>query len=265
MGCEMGVLGVGHLATALLDGVFKRGVLSPEQVLLSDHVPAQLDRFAAMGCTIASSNVELKAAPRLLLAVRPQSFVDAASSIGDLSSEQLVISVMAGLDSSTIQQALGGACRIVRAMPNTGATFGASMTCLATGAGGNEEDLQWTTNLFNAIGATAKIDESLMSAATAVCGSGPGWIYLLASAMVAGARDVGFDEERSQAMVRQVLRGASLVMDNTSSDLDMLLDSIASAGGTTEAGLDVMRSKGFEEAVRAGIIAARDRGEELSG
>ena len=142
MGCEMGVLGVGHLASALLEGVFKHGVLSPEQVLLSDHVPAQLDRFAAMGCTIASSNAELKTAPRLLLAVRPQSFDEAAAGIGDLSSEQLVISVMAGLDSSTIQQALGGACRVVRAMPNTGATFGASMTCLATGAGGNEEDLQ---------------------------------------------------------------------------------------------------------------------------
>ncbi len=264
MGCELGVLGVGHLASALLDGVFKRGVLSPEQVLLADQAPAQLDRYAAMGCTIASSNAHLKTAPRILLAVRPQSFKEAAASLGDLSSEQLVISVMAGLDSSTIQQALGGACRVVRAMPNTGAAYGASMTCLATGAGGTEQDLQWTTDLFNSIGTTTPIDESLMSAATAVCGSGPGWIYLLASAMVAGARDVGFDEERSQAMVQQVLRGASLVLDNTSSDIDTLLDAVASAGGTTEAGLAVMRSKGFEEAVRAGITAARDRGDELS-
>ena len=136
---------------------------------------------------------------------------------------------------------------------------------MKTAAGGTEQDLQWTTDLFNSIGTTTPIDESLMSAATAVCGSGPGWIYLLASAMVAGARDVGFDEERSETMVRQVLQGASLVLENTSSSLESLLDAVASAGGTTEAGLDVMRTKGFEEAVRAGIIAARDRGEELSG
>ncbi len=264
MGFELGVLGVGHLASALLDGVFKRGVLAPEQVLLSDAHPVHLDRFAAMGCAIASSNADLKAAPRLLLAVRPQSFEEAASTLGPCADDQLVISVMAGLDSGRIRDALGGSCRMVRAMPNTGATYGASMTCVATGEGGTEEDLRWTTDLFDSIGLTTRIEESLMSAATAVCGSGPGWVYLLASSMVAGAREVGFDEAASEAMVRQVLLGASSVLEHSSSDLDALLDAVASKGGTTEAGLAAMRAGGFEEAVRAGIVAARDRGDELS-
>lgn len=265
MGHELGVLGVGHLATALLDGVFKGGVLAPEQVLLADQAPDRLERFAAMGCSIAPANAELKAAQRLLLAVRPQSFDDAASSLGDLKESHLVISVMAGLESTHIQVSLGGSCRVVRAMPNLGAAHGSSMTCMATGQGADEEDLEWACVLFNAIGMTSRIDESLMSAATAVCGSGPGWVYLLAASMAAGARDVGFDDEEAYAMVRQVLKGASQALAATDLDMDSLLDSVASAGGTTEAGLAAMRSKGFEEAVRAGIIAARDRGEELSG
>ena len=152
MTIQLGVLGVGHLASALLNGVFEQGILSPEQVLLLDQDAGRVLPFAERGCQVADDAAALAAAPRLVVAVRPQSFDDAAASAVGLDASHLVISVMAGLDSNRIQTGLGGRCRVVRVMPNTAAAIGESMTTIAAGATATESDLQWTTALFDAVG-----------------------------------------------------------------------------------------------------------------
>ena len=97
MGHELGVLGVGHLATAILQGAFEHGVLEPRSVLLADHDRARLERFASQGCLVVDTPSELNSAPRVLCAVRPQEFTVAAEELGTLGSDHLLISVMAGL------------------------------------------------------------------------------------------------------------------------------------------------------------------------
>ena len=264
MTIQLGVLGVGHLASALLDGVLEHGVVSAEEVLLMDLDAGRTAPFARRGCQVASDAAALAAAPRLLLSVRPQSFADAAGALGALTESNLVISVMAGGTSEHIRSMLGGCCRVVRVMPNTAAAVGESMTTIAAGATATAEDLQWTTTLFDAVGRTCVIDESLMSAATAVCGSGPGWLKLFGSALAKAAMDVGFDADTADRLVRQTLLGAATTVRNSDQSFDALLDAVATAGGTTEAGLAAMRNDGFEDAVRRGVIAARDRGDALS-
>ena len=265
MAIQLSVLGVGHLASALLNGVFEHGILAPEQVLLMDQDASRVLSFAKRGCQVTEDAAALASAPRLMVAVRPQSFDDAAASVVGLDASNLVISVMAGFDSTRIQTGLGGLCRVVRVMPNTAAAIGESMTTIAAGDTATESDLQWTTELFDAVGRTCVIDESLMSAATAVCGSGPGWFKLFAQALSEAAIDVGFDSKTADLLVRQTLFGAAASVRNSEHTLEELLAAVATAGGTTEAGLAVMRSAGFEESVRRGVIAARDRGDELSG
>ena len=265
MTIELGVLGVGHLASGVLKGVFDHGILAPEEVLLADQDPARLSSFAERGCVVCSDNAQLRSAPRILMAVRPQSMHAAAASLGVLDDSHLLISVMAGIGASEVQAACGGACRVVRVMPNTAAAIGQSMTLIAAGVGATDEELHWVTTLFDAVGRTCVIDESLMSAATAVCGSGPGWLKLFALAMVKGACDVGFDAQTADVLVRQTLHGAASALQSSDQSIEALIESVATSGGTTEAGLEVMRSNGFEEAVRRGVIAARDRGDELSG
>ena len=264
MAIQLGVLGVGHLASALLNGVFEHGVLTPDEVLLMELDADRPAAFAGRGCRVAGDAAALASAPRLLLSVRPQSFADAASALGDLDESHLVISVMAGGTSEHIRATMGGACRVVRAMPNTAAAIGESMTTIAAGATATDSDLQWTTTLFDAVGRTCVIDESLMSAATAVCGSGPGWLKLFGLALTEAAMDVGLDADTADRLVRQTLLGAATTVRNSDQSFEALLDAVATAGGTTEAGLDAMRNADFEEAVRRGVIAARDRGDVLS-
>lgn len=265
MSTELGVLGVGHLASSLLNGVFDRGVCAPDEVLIADEDPARLSPFSDLGCVSALNNAELRSSPRILVAVRPQSFEAAAASVGGLDESHLVISVMAGIGAAEVQSTFGGGCRVVRVMPNTAAAIGQSMTTIAPGLGATEEDLSWVTAMFDAVGRTCVIDESMMSAATAVCGSGPGWVKLFALAMSKGACDVGFDAQTADMLVRQTLHGAAAAVQLSDNSIESLLESVATSGGTTEAGLAVMRSNGFEDAVRRGVIAARDRSDELAG
>ncbi|MEE2718311.1 MAG: pyrroline-5-carboxylate reductase [Planctomycetota bacterium] len=263
MGHELGVLGVGHLATAILQGAFEHGVLEPRSVLLADHDHARLEHFAAQGCLVVDSTAELNSAPRVLCAVRPQEFAVAAEELGALGPEHLLISVMAGLGAESIRAALGGDCRVVRTMPNMGALLHCSMTAVSPGPGANADDIEFVDRLFGAVGLVADVEERLLSAATAVSGSGPGWVYLLAAAMVEAAESVGFDPSLSDTMVRQTILAAARNLEASDRSIESLLDGIASKGGTTEAGLAAMREHGFVDAVRAGIVAARDRGDAL--
>ena len=263
MAFELGVLGVGHLAGAVLEGAFEHGVLTPESIIVADHQADRREHFAGMGCAVAEQARGLRVAPRILCAVRPQDFAVASDELGPLDETHLVISVMAGIDSATIRSGLGGACRVIRTMPNTGAMLGCSMTAVAPGPGAIESDITFVNSLFGAIGRTVDIEESLLSAATAVSGSGPGWVYLLASAMVDAAVEVGFDPGTADTMTRQTILAAARCMAEGDTSVASLLQGIASKGGTTEAGLSAMAEHGFAEAVLAGIVAARDRGDAL--
>ena len=260
---QLGVLGVGHLATAILQGAFEHGVLDPGSVVLADHASERLERFASQGCRIAGSTSELHSASRILCAVRPQEFPAAAKELGGLASDHLLISVMAGIGSDAIRTALGGGCRVVRTMPNMGALLHCSMTAVAPGPGASKADVEFVDRLFGAVGLVADVPEHLLSAATAVSGSGPGWVYLLAAAMVEAAESVGFESDLSHTMVRQTILAAARTLETSDQSIERLLAGIASKGGTTEAGLNVMREHGFVETVRAGVAAARDRGDEL--
>jgi len=263
MALKLSVLGTGHMASAILDGVFEHGILSPDEVRLFDHSPERLRRFAEMGCGIADSARALAESSRILCAVRPQEFPAAAELLGELSPDHLLISVMAGIDSATISRHLGGSCRVVRTMPNTGALIGCSMTAVSAGHGALDSDIEFVDTLFDAIGRTVDVDEGMLSAATAVSGSGPGWVYLLASSMIAAAAEVGIDGADADTMVRQTILAAARTLDSDDAGVEGLLAGIASKGGTTEAGLAAMRDAGFVESVRAGIVAARDRGDAL--
>lgn len=263
MALQLSVLGTGHMASAILDGVFDHGILSPGEVRLYDRSPRRLERFSELGCGIADSAGELADSSRILCAVRPQEFPDAAVELGGLSADHLLISVMAGVDSSTISRLLGGDCRVVRTMPNAGALFGCSMTAVSAGHGAGDSDVEFVNSLFDAIGRTVDVDERLLSAATAVSGSGPGWVFLLASSMIAGAVDVGVSAADADVMVRQTIVGAAKLLEQDDSTVEALLAGITSRGGTTEAGLAAMRDAGFVDSVREGIVAARDRGDVL--
>ena len=260
----LAMIGAGNMGGAIVRGAIATGVLAPGEILVVEPDASRRSAMAALGVRALASPGSLEGASTLLLAVKPQYFAEAAAALPRLPAATVVISIMAGLDSTHIRSALGGEVRVVRAMPNTPCQVGAGMTAIALGAGAVPGDEALAVRLFAAIGSTEVVDEALMHAVTAVSGSGPAYLFHLAEAMEAAARSLGFSGEQARRFVTQTLLGASRLLAESADDPARLRQAVTSKGGTTEAALGVMASRGFAEIVAQALTAARDRGAALA-
>jgi pyrroline-5-carboxylate reductase len=256
-------VGCGNLGSAILARAVGSGALDVARTLVCESDPARRARAAALGVRTSADAADARGARTLLLAVKPQSFHEVAAQLAPLPGDALVISVMAGWGSAAIGQALGGAVRVVRAMPNTPAQVGCAMTAVAPGAGAAEADVAEAERIFGAVGRTARITEGLIDAAVAAGGSGPAYLFLLAEAQEAGARALGLDPATARAMTVQTILGAAQLLAQDGRDAAALRAAVTSKGGTTAAAIAVLEQRGFAQAVADAMRAAHDRSAEL--
>ncbi|MBM4108966.1 MAG: pyrroline-5-carboxylate reductase [Phycisphaerae bacterium] len=261
------VIGGGHMGSAIVRGVVRAGFLEPGRVVVAEPDAARHPLLALEGCrTEASAGTAIGRAwpgAAVLLAVKPQVFPRVAREIGRALDGRLVVSVMAGVRSGGVAQALGG--RVVRVMPNLGVSIGVGMSAIAPGPGATGEDEAWARGVFETLGRAEAIDESLMDAFTAVAGSGPAYLFYLAEGMVKGAVEAGMEPEVADRVVRQTLLGAAeLLAGDEGLDAARWRARVTSKGGTTAAAVEVLDSGDAMNAIVRAIVAARDRGAELS-
>ena len=264
------VIGYGNMGKAIVDGLTGARQLSGAPPLLErSRVVAVDPRAEASDVHIGrdfAAVAPLREGDALLLAVKPQVFPAVAASVaGALRSSTLALSVMAGITSQRISEALGRHARIVRAMPNTPAQIGQGATAFALGPGATAADAGAARAMLGALGPlVTQIDESLMDAFTAVAGSGPAYLFYFAEAMTAGAIKAGFDDQTADAVVRQTLLGSAMLLasDSRTSPAE-LRARVTSKGGTTEAALNTLADGKVHQAVVSAILAAGDRGREL--
>jgi pyrroline-5-carboxylate reductase len=255
--------GVGNMGMALLRTAIQAGVLSPAMTLVVELDEARRADATAMGCAVTADPLLARGHAALMFAVKPQSFASLAAALGPLTEPALVLSIMAGLSSSTIQAALGRAARVVRLMPNTPCLIGQGMTGIAPGEGAAPEDLLLAQRIADAAGRSIVIDESLMHAVTAISGSGPAYLFLVAEAMQAAAVSLGIPAEHAAEMVQQTLVGSSLLLQQSGRSPQELRSAVTSKGGTTEAAIRRLQEGNFESLFIQALTAARDRGREL--
>lgn len=260
------VVGYGNMGKALVAGVVKAGLVGPGSVVTVDPAAGvggvtHVHRLADAGPHRDGDAFVLAVKPQMFPTVAP----DLASSLATLpKSGALVVSIMAGVTSRRIADALGPRARVVRAMPNTPAQIGQGATAFALGPSASEGDAVTANTMLAALGPLViRIDESLMDAFTAVAGSGPAYLFHLAESMTAGAIAAGFDAAAADAIVRQTLAGAAGLLATDKASPAELRARVTSKGGTTEAAMNVLADAKVREAVVAAIVAARDRGREL--
>ena len=263
MNHDIAFVGAGQMGYAVLAGAVRAGVIQPERCLVVEPDADRRDRAEKLGCAVTAETGEAARASTIVLAVKPQSFAEAAAKIGALPGDALVISVMAGLSSSAIRKALGGTCRVVRVMPNTPCQIGAGMAAIALGAGADHGDEILARALFEPIGKVIEMDEKHMYAVTAVSGSGPAYVFLLAEMMEQAATQLGISAKDARVLVTQTILGSAKLLDESDQDAKALREAVTSPAGTTAAALRVMFERKLPEIVIAAITAARDRGQEL--
>jgi pyrroline-5-carboxylate reductase len=262
-------VGCGNLGMAILSRAITSEVIDPATTVVIERDADRRAQASNLGVRATADAAAARGAQLVVLAIKPQHFLEVAEAIGALSNATCVVSVMAGWSSTTIRAALsgGGALasgpRVVRAMPNMAAQVGVSMTAIAQGAGASSDDVADALRLFSAIGKAVEIREELMDAAVAAVGSAPAYLFLLAEAQIAAAQDMGLSAATARAMAIESLLGAATLLASDGREPAQLRAAVTSAGGTTAAAMRVFDQGGFTVMVAAAMEAARARSAEL--
>lgn len=262
----IGFVGAGNMSRALGGGIAKQG--GAFTLLATDPVPEAVEAFreTTSGEGAADAAALLAASDVIILAVKPQVLADVMATLKPhVEPRHLVISIVAGATLAGMAEGLGDQSRLVRAMPNTPALVQQGMTVLVGGEHATADDLRLAESLFGAAGRAVVVDdEALLDGVTAVSGSGPGFLFAYAEAMLESAAGVGLPQDLAVALVQQTILGSAVLWNESTDGVDVLRQRVTSPGGTTQAGLEALAAEGFPRAVRAAVEAAASRSKELS-
>lgn len=262
---KLGVIGVGNMGSALLGGILKKGIVSPEQILLCDPNSAQYETLCAQGINWADSPQEVvERCEYVMLSIKPQGFTDLLEEIKPVCKGQNVfISIAAGISSNFIKKGLGYDAKVVPIMPNLPVSLGYGTSALAKVSPVTDAEFETVCSFFSACGDAFEIPANLMNEVIPFNGSGPAFIYRITQIFVERAVALGFERETALKLFCSTLIGSTHMMTDSGIDLDQLIKMVCSKGGTTLAGLDAMEQHHLEEAIVAGIDNCVKRAYEL--
>ncbi|RYX92865.1 MAG: pyrroline-5-carboxylate reductase [Bradyrhizobiaceae bacterium] len=256
--------GAGKMGGAMLMG-WLAGGLDPKRVVVIDpHLSDDIKALAAKGVRLNPHVGDIGKVAALILAVKPQMFAEVGPSLRPIVGATLVVSIMAGTTIAGIAAACGG--RIVRAMPNTPAAIGRGITVAVAAQDVAPPQRELTDTLLRATGSVEWVeDESLIDAVTAVSGSGPAYVFLLAEEMARAGIAAGLPPELAVKLARETVSGSGELLRRSDLDAATLRKNVTSPGGTTAAALGVLMAvDGFEPLLTRAIAAATARSKELA-
>lgn len=264
---KLGFIGVGNMGEALLRGVIGSGLIQPDNILASDVDTEKLNNLAdELGITVAETNCELvKEADIILVIVKPNIIKTVLSEISHcLMPPKWCISIAAGVSTSIIEEILQSGTPVVRVMPNTPAMVYEGMATICAGKHAEEEHVQRTQELLQAVGKAIIVKEYLMDATTALGGSGPAFIFLIIEALTDAGVQLGLSNKDATTIAAQMVLGAAKMVISTDEHPAALKNKVTSPGGTTAAGLYQLEHSGVRSAIIDAVVAATTRSRELS-
>lgn len=257
--------GAGKMGSAMLDGWIAHGLDPAAVVVLEPQPSLQVARYGSLGLRLNPKPDALRA-DAIVIAVKPQVAPEVLPGLTSLIGPvTVVVSIMAGRSLAFLQSMLPPATSIVRAMPNTPAAIGRGMTVAIANAHVTSQQKSVADRLLTATGAVEWVaDETLMDAVTALSGSGPAYVFLLAEALTHAGVAVGLPKELAERLARATIAGSGELLNRASDDAATLRRNVTSPGGTTAAALEVLMSKnGLEALMEKAIAAATRRSREL--
>jgi pyrroline-5-carboxylate reductase len=257
--------GAGKMGGAMLTGWLAQG-LDPTCVAVIEPQPSpDIRALATKGIRLNPSAKDIGQADTLVVAVKPQSFREAGAALKPfVGASTLAVSIMAGTTIATIGQVCGGV--VVRAMPNTPAAIGRGITVAVAASNVSAAQRATADALLRATGSVEWIDdESLMDAVTAVSGSGPAYIFLLAEELARAGVEAGLPEELATRLARETVAGSGELLHRSELASATLRQNVTSPGGTTAAALDVLMAKdGLQPLMIRAVAAATQRSKDLA-
>jgi len=262
---KLGFVGCGKMATALVGGVVQAGVCPADSIFVNDCIPAAAEMLARHTGAAALPNgpALASAVDALVLCVKPSDALDALRGMGGALKGKLVISIVAGLSLSRLEEAAGPSARVVRVMPNTPALIHQGAAAFAPGRQATADDAALVSKIFSAVGRAVQVKESLLDAVTGLSGSGPAYVYLVIEALADGGVLMGLPRELALQLAAQTVAGSAAMVLQTGLHPAVLKDHVTSPGGTTIAGLEELESAAVRSALISAVRAATERSKQL--
>jgi pyrroline-5-carboxylate reductase len=261
------LIGAGKMGSALLDGWLRFGLPAANVAVVEPQPSPHIAALAGRGVRLNPDAGRLAGAAAIVIAVKPQAAAAVMPAVAPMiAASTIVVSIMAGRTLQFLSDALKSPCALVRAMPNTPAAIGRGIT-VAVALRASSAQRELAQLLLAATGSVEWVeDEALMDAVTAVSGSGPAYVFLLAEALAQAGIAAGLPPLLAEKLARETVAGAGELLHRSGVDAAALRENVTSPGGTTAAALDVlMGDNGLAPLLKKAVAAATRRSRELAG
>ncbi len=256
------------MASAIIGGLRRQGMAADQFIVVEPYAPQREKLLSDLGITaLGQADASLARAQRVVWAVKPQTFREAAAQVAAHTTSALHLSVMAGITSSSMAQQLATQ-RIVRAMPNTPALIGKGIAGLYARAGVSDADKRGIEMLIATTGDHLWVtDESHLDAVTALSGSGPAYVFFFIEAMMRAGQGMGLSDSQARQLAQSTFAGAAELARQSNESPEVLRQRVTSKGGTTYAAITSMQEsqmgEHFEQALQAACLRAAELGREF--
>jgi len=260
------VIGAGNMGLTYAEGMSKSKLLKKKNIMVIDNSDEKLDEIRQISHFDAYNNLEdcIPNADIIFVAVKPYHAEELFKTIQPLvSSDQILISIMAGITIDVIQE-LSGITKVVRAMPNLPASVGLGLTSYVASSNVSRIELLTVESLLSTTGKSILVSsENLIDASTGISGSGPAYVFYFMQSMMEAALQMGFSKNDSKLLVSQTFTGAIELFNQSNLSPNSWMQKVASKGGTTQAALDSMDDNNVNELIKEAAFAAFARAVEL--
>jgi pyrroline-5-carboxylate reductase len=257
--------GAGKMGGAMLTGWLARGLDPSHVVVIEPNPSGEIGALVARGIRLNPSPADIGNAATLVVALKPQMFREAGPGLKLFAGPStLVVSIMAGITLASIEEVCRGS--VVRAMPNTPAAIGRGITVAVAARNVSANQRAVADALLRATGSVEWVeDESLMDAVTAVSGSGPAYVFLLAEELARAGVEAGLPQDLATKLARETVAGSGELLHRSELASATLRQNVTSPGGTTAAALEVlMGPDGLQLLLTRAVAAATRRSKELA-
>ncbi len=264
------LVGCGKMGEALLSGWLAAG-FGEGEILVVEPEPQKAAALAAhFGCPVVMDPADVPAAARpvaVVFAVKPQALDAVAPAYRRFAADSVFLSIAAGRTIASLERLVGPTAAVVRAMPNTPAAVGLGATVACAGKSASEQQRRLCQRLLAAVGSLSWVeDEALMDPVTAVSGSGPAYVFLLAECLAEAGVAAGLPADLAERLARDTVAGSGALLRSATASAAALRQNVTSPGGTTAAALSVLMAEdGLGPLLARAVRAASERSRELAG
>lgn len=262
---KVAILGGGNIGSAIANGLLTSKLFPAGNITITRRRVELLADFVKQGVKVSDNNLNaVKESEILIIAVTPQQLNSLMTEIkpGVDPKKHIIISIVSGASINEIRKQAGCDATIIRAMPNTAIAIGESMTCIASDST-NKTALELGKKIFDSVGKTLVIEESLMVPATALCACGIAFFLRAVRAASQGGIEIGFHAEDALLMAAQTAKGAAALLLTSDHHPEREVDKVTTPQGCTISGLNQMEHNGFSSALIKGIVTSAEKAAKL--